>query len=150
MTDDSQPVSPGQRPPASAWLRAVFTLGPALAAGLRADAPVGAVARDGGLGLAVSLLLAGGLALSERFFAGRAARMIGTLAFAALLAVGSAAVGFAGCVPYPYVHTVTARPAAAVPGHAPAGGPTAASQPSPRTSVELRWWPMPYAYHDED
>ena len=141
MTDDSQPVSLGARVPTSARLRAVFTLGPALvcalAAGLRADTPAGGVVRDGGLGLAIGLLLAGGLALSERFFAGRTARVFGGLAFAVLLAVGGAAVGFAGCIPYPHFETVPPRRPTAVPSAStstrPGNSPAPAQpQPSPR------------------
>ena len=116
----------------------VFSLGPAivcaLAAGLRAGAPAGAALRDGVAGLAVGLLLAGGLALSERFFAGRTARVFGGLAFAALLAVGGAAVGFAGCIPYPHMQTVTPRRPAAVPPDSPSarpGGSPAPPQPQP-------------------
>ena len=128
------------------WL--AFTLGPALgyalAAGLRTGAPAGAAAKDGLAGLALGLLLGGGLALAERFFAGRLARVAGGLAFAALLAVAGAAVGFAGCIPYPYVHTEPVRRAAAVPpGSSSArsnGSP--APQPSPRTTVEVHWFPV--------
>ena len=129
-------------------MRLTFVLGPALvcalAAWCRADAASGAVVRDGAAGLAAGLLLAGGLALAERFFAGRAARMLGGVTFAALLAVGGAGVGFAGCIPYPYLRTV--RPAnvqrAPLHGH-PNGSPTPA--PTPHKVLDWGLWPFPNA-----
>ena len=154
MTDESQSNPPMARPPVSILMWVAFTLGLALvcmlAAGLRTGAPAGAAGRDGLAGLAVGLLLAGGLALSERFFAGRTARVFGGLAFAALLAVGGAAVGFAGCIPYPYLRTVKPRAAAVPPASAPVrskGSPAPASTPQPTPHKVLDWglWPLPNA-----
>ena len=151
MTADFQPARPGARPPAPAWMWGVFTLGPALvcalAASLRAGTTAGTAARDALAGLAVGLLLAGGLALSERFFAGRTAQVFGGLAFAALLAIGGAAIGFAGCIPYPHFVTVPPRrPAAVHPASTaarPGGSPAPAQpQPSPRRVFEVTTLPL--------
>ena len=117
-----------------------------LLANWRAGAPSGVAGKDVLAGLALGLLLAGGLALSARFFAGRTARVCGGLAFAALLAVGGAGIGLAGCIPVPDLRTVEVRRAAAVPSaaksnHAKASPAPAQPQATPHKVVELRFLP---------
>ena len=52
----------------------------------------------GVVGAICGLPLVGGLALAGRFFSGIAGQFLGGLLFAALLVVGLAAAGFAGCM----------------------------------------------------
>ena len=148
MTDRPLPVCLLEPSPTPRWLWAAFTLGPAfvcaLAAAWRPGASAGTTLRDGAAGLVAGLLLAGGLALAERFFAGRAARMAGGLVFAGLLAVGGAAVGFAGCIPYPVFRTVQPVRATTLAPARSRGGPTPAPtpQPTPHTVVEWHLFPV--------